>query len=87
MVPDAVFVVDADARVVRYVNSAAVALLGYTRDELIGMAVEQIRPELPDEQRRTRIEELFAGSGRVRSWFTTWCCAARAVNRSPARRT
>jgi PAS domain S-box-containing protein len=42
--PDAVVVVDASGRVVR-VNRQAESLSGYTRDELIGMAVEELVPE------------------------------------------
>ena len=42
--PDAVVVVDARGRVVR-VNGRAEALSGYSRDELMGMAVEELVPE------------------------------------------
>jgi PAS domain S-box-containing protein len=43
-VPDAVVVVGSDGRIVR-VNQAAETLSGYSRDELVGMAVEELVPE------------------------------------------
>jgi PAS domain S-box-containing protein len=43
-VPDAVVVVGSDGRIVR-VNHAAETLSGYSRDELVGMAVEELVPE------------------------------------------
>jgi PAS domain S-box-containing protein len=42
--PDAVFVLASDGRIVR-VNQAAETLSGYSRDELAGMAVENLVPE------------------------------------------
>jgi PAS domain S-box-containing protein len=43
-VPDAVVVVGQDGRIVR-VNQAAEKLSGYSRDELVGMGVEQLVPD------------------------------------------
>lgn len=42
--PDAIIVVDDDG-VVRIVNQAAIDLLGYSHDELVGIAVERLMPE------------------------------------------
>ncbi|HYW27806.1 MAG TPA: PAS domain S-box protein [Terriglobales bacterium] len=43
-VPDAIVVVDTDGRVVR-VNRQAETLSGYSREELVGMSVEELVPE------------------------------------------
>ena len=42
--PDAVFVVAADGRIV-FVNAQAVSLFGYAREELEGQPIERLVPE------------------------------------------
>jgi len=47
-VQDAVYWVEEDARI-SYVNDAACRLTGYDRDELVGMFVTELNPDIPEE--------------------------------------
>lgn len=64
-VPDGIFVADASGRYTD-VNQAGAAMLGYSRDEIIGMTIEDII--LPEEVRRLSEEiNRFANGSVVRS--------------------
>lgn len=64
-VPDGIFVADASGRYID-VNQAGAAMLGYSRDEIIGMTIQDII--FPEEARRL-LEEIarFEGGAVVRS--------------------
>ncbi len=67
---DAVLMLDAESLRFTYVNEGAVQQVGYTRDELLGMPMLQITPELREPDLRELLEPL-AGGGKRSITFTT----------------
>jgi PAS domain S-box-containing protein len=63
--PDAVYVADATTTRIEYANSGATALLGYTRDELLGMTMRDLTPSYEESRRRHAIEDQSTEPGRV----------------------
>ena len=76
-VPDATLVVNREG-IVLQANSQIETLFGYTRDELIGQAVEIL---VPDRQRRntTIIEKASLRSPRSAAWEQDWTFSDAAV--------
>jgi PAS domain S-box-containing protein len=60
---DAVIVVDAGTLQILHVNDAACRLLCYSRAQLLEMRTPQVRPDLPDQERRALIADLVAQPG------------------------
>jgi PAS domain S-box-containing protein len=62
---DAVFVTNSGGRYV-YVNNQACKLLGYTRDELVGLSIPDITPPEDAENSASALKQLLS-SGRVKT--------------------
>ncbi|MBI5954825.1 MAG: PAS domain S-box protein [Chloroflexi bacterium] len=68
---DTVWVIDFDASILD-VNNAAVAVLGYTREELLSMKIQDIDDTLPSEQIQNLIDIMPRNKTQVfETWHTT----------------
>ncbi len=69
-ITDGVFIFDAETLRFTYVNQGAIAQVGYPRDELLGMTMLHIAPELSESSFRALLADLLRSDPPART-FTT----------------
>lgn len=70
-VTDGVFIFDAETLRFTYVNQGAIAQVGYTRDELLGMTMLHIAPEFSESGLRALLAELTRSDRSAKTLTTT----------------
>lgn len=66
---DSVLVIEADLRIA-YANHGAVAQLGWSRDELLAMRIDEVEPGASEGELRSRIAPLRAGTSAASTYRT-----------------